>query len=233
MNITKIIEFLNHRSGSTEITINRYSRISIEKFSSYPEAEKAHHTSVSQFQKIIRQWEMFQKLDMDERAKIIDDLENLKVGKKALTAGKIRQVYRQVIEGNYSTFDPLSKIKWVGYNGSLQDRIVIEKKPDDVDVKIENVWFETWRSVKLEENKESIKLYRAELDKKWGIQRVNRALARCQIDFDKMIKEGTALRLLDTRLITMSLIDMHNCDVQGTYDRILDFTYGSGTLAEI
>lgn len=225
MNITKVIEFLNHTRGSVEISIDRYSRIS---FSS-----KDREVTIDQFQKIISQWNLFQKLEMKKRAELIDDLENLKWKHQGLTVGKVRSVYRKVVENNYDQFDPLSKIEWVGYKGSLEDRVIIKKKADALDVAIENVWFETWRPDKLDQNRRTIELYLSELNQKWGKARVNRALGRCGIDLNQMISEGGALKVLETRIITMSLIDMHQNDIEESYQRILDFAYEKGTLPGI
>lgn len=227
MNIVKVIEFLNHCEGKAKISLDKQGRIC---FAQGNESLKAKRESVVQFEQILKRWELFQALSSEEKASIIDNLEDLKTENRSLTARKIRNVYRRVVEGHYHQVDFLSHIQWVSAQGTLEDRIITVKEPDQLDVKIENVWFAAWRSAKIEENREIIRQYQSALVQKWGADRVARALARSHVDFDQMMEKGSSLTVFHVRMITMSLLDIHQADIEDTYDQIVSFTQGKGSL---
>jgi len=227
MNIVKVIEFLNHCEGGAKVSLDKQGRI---RFAKKNESEKARRESIRQFEQIIRRWELFNGLSKQEKAAIIDNLEDYKSQNKSLTARKIRNVYRRVVEGHYHRVDLLSHIRWMSAQGSLEDRIILVKEPDQLDVKIENVWFASWRPSKVEENREIIRQYQSALVQKWGANRVARALARSHLDFEKMIERGDSLTVFHTRMMTMSLLDIHQADIDDTYGQITDFIQGRGNL---
>lgn len=174
---------------------------------------------------------LFKKIVQAETAncpteKVTPILQKIKLLKKegsTLTAGKVREIYKQVIAAH------LTGIRRIAALGRDDDRIILHREK----FKVRNVYFANTRTATRNENCRTLENYYQSLIKEWGEARVHRAMARHDIDIVKMIENKEALRVNHVNRITLALADFYHEDLILCWNGLVAFCEENLTLDEL
>lgn len=132
------------------------------------------------------------------------------------TAGAIRHLYSETIHGNQRGIGKV--IGMYDHDGELKLISGDEEKP-----RFEIVQRKT---TGVEETKKTIRAYMDLLVRKWGKNRIERALLRKKIDLQKKIREGTSLTVKEIKSIVLGISDYYLQDLSDCFEAVKEILKG-------
>ncbi|PJD96476.1 MAG: hypothetical protein CK425_05755 [Parachlamydia sp.] len=144
---------------------------------------------------------------------LTNELDKLKTSGNKLTAGKIRSIYQTVIASHLTGVRKTACLA-----AKTSDRIVFNKTNRTSHV--QNVFFQSLRSKKKLENKQSIAYFYQAFVAEWGKERVDRTLQKYDINLLKMHRQGKPLTAKIVNKVTLGVSDYYAGDLHLAWARM-------------
>lgn len=150
---------------------------------------------------------------------LVSELNELKKSGNKLTAGHIRSIYRRVIASNLTKSRKIACL-----SKSRSDRVIYNK--DIRNYGIHNISFNRFRSDRKDENRLTIQHFYKSFVSEWGQERVDRALAKYDINLKKMHAQGKPLTVKTINKVSLGVSDYCADDLYLGWNRIQKICHG-------
>ncbi|MBS4167408.1 hypothetical protein [Parachlamydia sp. AcF125] len=149
----------------------------------------------------------------DIAPQLIRKLESQKKKGAQLTVGKIRKIYSQCIASHLSG---LRKIACLAQKESA--RVIFDEKSQTY--RTQKAYFGSFRKKTRRENQTALRKCYEAFVKEWGKERVDRALARYEINLNRLHVEGKPLTASIINKMTLGVADFYVEDLHATWDKV-------------
>lgn len=157
---------------------------------------------------------------------LVSELTELQKSGNKLTAGHIRSIYRRVIASNLT-----KSRKTACLSHSRSDRIIFNK--DTKNYGVHNISFNAFRSDRKNENRLTIQHFYKNFVSEWGQERVDRALAKYDINLKKMHAWGKPLTVKTINKISLGVSDFYAEDLHLGWNRIQKICKGESKIESL